>query len=148
MAIALLLSLVIGVTLIPLLCKYFAHHHAELSRTARAVERLTGWYRGKVRWILGHKAIYIGVMVALLATSGWLVTTVPNELMPPSERHQLQMAIELSPDSSPANTMAVAQQISKVLADEKLVPEISSHALTPRVCRAVPCEGRQARGGH
>ncbi|HEL3169026.1 efflux RND transporter permease subunit [Stenotrophomonas maltophilia] len=129
MAIALLLSLVIGVTLIPLLCKYFAHHHAELSRTARAVERLTGWYRGKVRWILGHKAIYIGVMVALLATSGWLFTTVPNELMPPSERHQLQMAIELSPDSSPANTMAVAHQISKVLADEKLVPEISSHAL-------------------
>jgi len=129
MAVALLMSLVIGVTLIPLLCKYFARHHHELSRTAQAVERLTGWYRGKVRWILGHKTLYIGAMVGLLATSGWLFTTVPSELMPPSERHQLQMAIELAPDASPARTMAVANEISTVLANTSLVPEIASHAL-------------------
>lgn len=129
MAIALLLSLVIGVTLIPLLCQRFAHHHAELSRTARAVESLTDWYRGKVRWILGHKALYIGAMVALLLAAVGLFSTVPSELMPASERRQLQMAIELAPDAGTTSTMAKAEEISRVLADRKELPEIASHAL-------------------
>ncbi len=129
MAIALLLSLVIGVTLIPLLCQRFAHHHAELSRTARAVESLTDWYRGKVRWILGHKALYIGAMVALLLAAVSLFSTVPSELMPASERRQLQMAIELAPDAGTTSTMAKAEEISRVLADRKELPEIASHAL-------------------
>lgn len=129
MAIALLLSLVIGVTLIPLLCQRFAHHHAELSRTARAVESLTDWYRGKVRWILGHKALYIGAMVALLLAAFCLFSTVPSELMPASERRQLQMAIELVPDTGTTSTMAKAEEISRVLANRKELPEIASHAL-------------------
>ncbi|MFT7772157.1 efflux RND transporter permease subunit [Roseateles sp.] len=129
MAIALLLSLVLAVTVTPLLCQRFAHHHAELSRTARAVEALTGWYRGKVRWVLGHKTVYIGSMVALLVAAGWLFGHVPSELMPASERRQLQMAIELAPDSSGNTTLATASRISAALADNKRFPEIQSQAV-------------------
>lgn len=129
MAIALLLSLLLAVTFTPLLCQRFAQHHAELSRTATAVEALTGWYRGKVRWVLGHKAAYIGAMVALLAASGWLLGTVPSELMPASERRQLQMGIELSPDASTAHTLRTAGEISRALADTKAFPEIASQAV-------------------
>lgn len=129
MAIALLLSLLLAVTFTPLLCQRFAHHHAELSRTAKAVEALTGWYRGKVRWVLGHKTVYIGAMVALLVASGWLFSTVPSELMPASERRQLQMAIELSPDASTAHTLKTAGEISRALADKKAFPEITSQAV-------------------
>lgn len=129
MAIALLLSLLLAVTFTPLLCQRFAHHHAELSRTAQAVEAITGWYRGKVRWILGHKTAYIGSMVLLLAGAGWLLAQVPSELMPASERRQLQMAIELSPDSSTRHTLARSAQISQALADRKAFPELASHAL-------------------
>lgn len=129
MAIALLLSLLLAVTVTPLLCQRFAHHHAELSRTARAVEALTGWYRGKVRWVLGHKALYIGSMVALLAVAGWLFGHVPSELMPASERRQLQMGIELAPDSSGNTTLATAGRISEALADKQRFPEIQSQAV-------------------
>ena len=129
MAIALLLSLLLAVTFTPLLCRRFAHHHAELSRVARAVESLTGWYRGKVRWVLGHKAAYIGTMIALLAAAGWLFTKVPSELMPASERRQLQMAIELSPDASTGHTLKKAAEISRALAEGKAFPEITSHAI-------------------
>jgi multidrug efflux pump len=129
MAIALLLSLLLAVTFTPLLCQRFAQHHAELSRTAKAVEALTGWYRGKVRWVLGHKAVYIGSMVALLVASGWLFSTVPSELMPASERRQLQMAIELSPDASTSHTLKTAGEISRALADKQAFPEITSQAV-------------------
>ncbi|MFG6456012.1 efflux RND transporter permease subunit [Roseateles sp. BYS96W] len=129
MAIALLLSLVLAVTVTPLLCQRFARHHAELSRTARAVESLTDWYRGKVRWVLRHKATYIGAMVALLGAAGWLFAHVPSELMPASERRQLQMGIELAPDSSGDATLATAGRISQALADASRFPEIQSHAI-------------------
>lgn len=129
MAIALLLSLLLAVTVTPLLCQRFAHHHAELSRTARAVEALTGWYRGKVRWVLGHKTLYIGTMVALLLGAGWLFAHVPSELMPASERRQLQMAIELAPDTSGNTTLATAQRISRALGDAKRFPELQSQAV-------------------
>lgn len=129
MAIALLLSLVLAVTVTPLLCQRFAHHHAQLSRTARAVEALTGWYRGKVRWVLGHKTLYIGSMVALLVAAGWLFGHVPSELMPASERRQLQMSIELAPDSSGNTTLLTASRISEALADAKRFPEIQSQAV-------------------
>lgn len=129
MAIALLLSLLLAVTFTPLLCQRFAHHHAELSRVAKAVESLTGWYRGKVRWVLGHKAAYVGTMLALLIGAGWLLGQVPSELMPASERRQLQMGIELSPDTSARHTLAQTAAISAALADQKVFPAISSHAL-------------------
>lgn len=129
MAIALLLSLALAVTFTPLLCQRFARHHGELSRTAHAVESLTGWYRGKVRWVLGHKALYIGSMATLLAGAGWLFSTVPSELMPPSERRQLQMAIELSPDAGTAHTLQTAGAIGRALADRQTFPEIASQAV-------------------
>jgi multidrug efflux pump subunit AcrB len=129
MAIALLLSLVLAVTVTPLLCQRFAHHHAELSRTARAVESLTTWYRGKVRWVLAHKALYVGTMVALLVGAGWLFAHVPSELMPASERRQLQMAIELSPDASTRQTLDTTSAISRALADKEAFPGIASAAV-------------------
>ncbi len=129
MAIALLLSLLLAVTVTPLLCRRFAVHHAELSRTARAVEALTGWYRGKVRWVLGHKTAYITAMLALLAAATWIFGHVPSELMPASERRQLQMSIELAPDSSGTLTLTTAGQISRALNDRQRFPELQSQAV-------------------
>jgi len=129
MAIALLLSLLLAMTVTPLLCQRFARHHVELSRTARVVEALTNWYRGRVRWVLRHKALYVGSMVVLLGLAGWLFTQVPSELMPASERKQLQMSIELSPDASRAKTLAMSDEISRALSDKQAFPELASHAL-------------------
>ncbi|WCM93895.1 efflux RND transporter permease subunit [Acidovorax sp. NCPPB 2350] len=129
MAIALLLSLMLAVTVTPLLCQRFAQHHAQLSRTARAVEALTGWYRGRVRWVLRHRALYVGAMVALLGAAGWLFGHVPSELMPASERRQLQMSIELAPGSGTAHTLDKAAAISRALADRAAFPELASHAV-------------------
>lgn len=129
MAIALILSLFLAVTVTPLLCQRFALPHTHLSRTARAVEAITGWYRGRVRWVLRHKALYVGTMVGLLVLAGFLLTQVPSELMPASERKQLQMSIELPPDASTGQTLATSGEISRALSDAQAFPEIVSHAV-------------------
>jgi multidrug efflux pump len=129
MAIALMLSLLLAVTVIPLLSQHFAQHHTQLSRSAQAVEALTGWYRGRVRWVLSHKALYVGAMVGLLALAGLLFSQVPSELMPASARQQLQMNIELPPDASTTETLARAGEISQALADHNVFPELASHAI-------------------
>lgn len=129
MAIALLLSLLLAVTVTPLLCQRFARHHAELSRTARAVESIIGWYRGKVRWVLAHRKLYIGAMVALLLAAGGLLAHVPSELMPASERRQLQMDIELAPDAGTAQTLRRAQAVGLALTDREAFPALSSSAV-------------------
>ena len=49
--------------------------------------------------------------------------------MPASERRQLQMAIELSPDASTTQTLKTAGDISRALADTKAFPEITSQAV-------------------
>ena len=86
MAIALLLSLMLAVTVTPLLCQRFAQQHHEKNAIARAVDAITDWYRGRVRWVLRHRSLYIGCMIALLGVAGWLLNQVPTELMPASER--------------------------------------------------------------
>lgn len=129
MAVALLLSLLLAVTVTPLLCQRFARHHGQISFAARKVEALTGWYRGKVRWVLRNKALYVGSMAGLLLLAGWVFTQVPSELMPASERKQLQMSIELPPDASPAQTLAKVDEISRALADRDAFAAIASHAV-------------------
>ncbi|RUR71255.1 efflux RND transporter permease subunit [Variovorax guangxiensis] len=129
MAIALMLSLMLAVTVTPLLSQRFAQHHAELSRTARAVEALTGWYRVRVRWVLRHRALYVSTMVLLLCGAGWLFGQIPSELMPASERRQLQMSIELAPGTSTAHTLDKVAAVSKTLADRAAFPELASHAV-------------------
>src|SRR5450830_1926496 len=129
MAIALLLSLLLAVTVTPLLCQRFAQHHTELSRTAKAVESVNAWYRGKVRWVLAHNKLYIGAMVTLLLAAGWLLAHVPSELMPASERRQLQMGIELAPDAGTAQTLRQAQAVGQALSDRSAFPALSSSAV-------------------
>lgn len=129
MTVTLLVSLLLAVTFTPLLCQWFAHAHPELSRAARAVDALTDWYRSKVRWVLRHRWAYIGTMAALLAGAAWLFTTVPTELMPASERRQIQMAVELAPDASTRQTLQTAADISRALADRQALPQIENHVI-------------------
>ena len=129
MAISLLLSLLLAVSFTPLLCRRFARQHTQVGRIGIAVQSLTGWYRQKVRWVLNHKAIFIGAMITLLVGSGFLLSRVPSELMPASERRQLQMAIELPPGASTAAMMRKASEVSQFLTDKRVFPAIANHAV-------------------
>jgi multidrug efflux pump len=128
LAIALLLSLVLAVTVTALLCRMFAKHHAELGWVPRQVDKVQGWYRGKVRWVLAHRGVYVAAMGALLVGALGLMSHLPSELLPPSERRQLQMTVELQPDTHIGHTVKLTAAMSRLIADRKLFPQIEGHA--------------------
>jgi multidrug efflux pump subunit AcrB len=68
-------------------------------------------------------------MLGLLVVAIGLFAVVPSELMPPSERRQLQMAVELPPDNAAGQTVREAEALSRLLSDRERLPEIASHAL-------------------
>ncbi|MDH0865632.1 efflux RND transporter permease subunit [Mitsuaria sp. GD03876] len=154
LAIALLGSWLLCLTVTPLLCFYFlkASHHAASATAvpggadaqaqahahsdARADEEaMTGnanearfyrAYRRVIHAVLDHKLIFFGSMAALLALALLLLSTVPAGFLPKSDRPQYQISIELQPGSDSRLTLATVQEISRWLSDKKINPEVTT----------------------
>lgn len=127
LAITLLLSLVFALTVMPLLAMRYIKadaHRDEDNGFLGKIKRFYGRFVGK---ILAHPIAVTCAMVCLLATSFVLIQFIPQELLAPSQRKQLQMPIELSPAASAEQTMATAKRISAVLNDRNLFPDVTSH---------------------
>ncbi|OWQ84780.1 acriflavin resistance protein [Roseateles aquatilis] len=148
LAIALLGSWLLCLTVTPLLCFYFlnASHHTSKSAavpgghitghsTGHSTEDSTGvnsearfyrTYRRVIHAVLNHKLIFFGTMAALLALALALLSTVPAGFLPKSDRPQYQVSIELQPGSDSRITLEKVQQISRWLSDKKINPEVTT----------------------
>lgn len=114
LAITLLLSLFVALTVMPVLSVDFAGeavHDDEHGRMAR-VRR---WYAEQVRAALQRPKTVVTAMFVLLAASIVGYSLMPSQLLSPSDRRQLQMPIELAPGTSSASTSALAQSLSQRL---------------------------------
>jgi multidrug efflux pump subunit AcrB len=114
LAITLLLSLFVALTVMPVLSVDFAGeavHDDEHGRMAR-VRR---WYAEQVRAALQRPKTVVTAMFVLLAASIVGYSLMPGQLLSPSGRRQLQMPIELAPGTSSASTSALAQSLSQRL---------------------------------
>lgn len=115
LAITLLLSLGIALTLMPVLSVAYAgaaRHDEEQGRMAR----LRRWYAQRVRSALQRPKTVLAAMAVLLVVSFLGYSMLPAELLSASARRQLQVPIELAPGSAAAETLAVAQSLSQRLA--------------------------------
>lgn len=128
-AITLLLSLFLALTLTPLLAKLqagkgVAHHGGEAF-----IARLRSWYVGKVSWVLKRPLAVTGCMAGLFVLSVTTFGLLPQELLASSERAQIQIPIELDPGTAARQSYALAAQVSKALADRKRFPELTDNAV-------------------
>lgn len=124
MAVTLLLSLVIGLTVIPLLARQFTGAHQE--HGARdPIEKLRRWYGRMVRHLVRRPLVVIAAMVTLLGVSLVGYVSLPVELLAPSERKQLQLPMELEPGTTPARTAAIARAVTARLADRRRFPDVT-----------------------
>lgn len=134
LAIALLGSWLLCLTVTPLLCYYFlkASHHAAHdaaggSKTgAKPEARFYRVYRRVIHAVLDHKLVFFGTMAGLLALALLLLSTVPAGFLPKSDRPQYQVSIELQPGSDSRTTLARVQDISRWLSDKKINPEVTT----------------------
>lgn len=130
LAVTLLLSLFLALTITPLMAMRFAGaHDAEAEAHDDWLAKVRRWYAGKVRFIVTRPGIVVGAMIGLLALAMGLFATIPPELLSASARPQLQIPIELAPGASTRATEALARRISTTLADRKAFPEITSNVI-------------------
>ncbi len=85
-AITLLSSWFLSLTLIPMLCYYFLKPKVTVQKFDNLFYR---GYRGLLVWSLKHRAVFCAVTVALFAASLWGFKHVPTIFFPPNEREML-----------------------------------------------------------
>ncbi|MBV6659746.1 efflux RND transporter permease subunit [Pseudomonas yamanorum] len=128
LAITLLGSWLLSVTVTPLLCFYFTRQPSPGESSVHAHGYDSLFYRGYRRVIetlLKHPLVFIGSMLVLLAGAVVALTHIPYDFLPKSDRMQFQIPMMLEPGSSSRVTLHTVRDISRWLShDEDVVDSI------------------------
>ena len=132
---ALLCSLIIATTVVPLLCSRFLPDVASRSRrrglggwlyqkTGDFQERLSDRYGAVISWSLDHRLIVVACATALFAGSLYLAPLIGVELEPEVDEGQIRVNLDLEPGTRAQVTDAVVQRVVQVVREN--VPEIKN----------------------
>jgi HAE1 family hydrophobic/amphiphilic exporter-1 len=136
-AFALISSLIIALTVIPVLCsKYLrieepdATRHPRLSKivhtTTEALNQLDAEYQSVIHWALSHRKTVAWGTGAVFAGSLLLIPLVGFELMPESDEGEVRVNVELPSGTTVETTAALSEEIEQILLRE--IPE-TAHML-------------------
>ncbi|MFO0569781.1 MAG: efflux RND transporter permease subunit [Polyangiaceae bacterium] len=117
-SVAVAVSMLVSFTLTPMLSSRFlgAGHGQRRNVIFRAIERVLDWadqtYGRIVRWALAHRLVTLGLATLALLSSFVLVSRVKAEFLPPEDRAQFELQVELPTGSSLSATSKVAEAIA------------------------------------
>jgi len=120
----LLISWFVATMLIPVVAQWFIKkpptEKIEEEKSSRVMDVMSAlWDR-----VIKSPKMFLGGATACLIASLWVANAIPEAFFPPSERSQLQIALQL-PASTPADrTAEVTQAVTQWLTDEDRYPEI------------------------
>ena len=144
-AIALGMSLLVAMTVTPLLCRQLLAGERYLrrrERDSRLVKRLSVTYYGTLTWTLGHKRVVLGTTAALLAVAVGLFATAGQSFLPDFN----EGSAVVSAVTQPGVSLEVSDRIGRMVEEELLrVPEVTGTAR--RTGRGDLDEHSQAAGG-
>ncbi len=136
--ITLLTSWVLAMTVTPLLCHRFIRERPRNDKstaprqTASLSDRLFSWlnqlYETMLRWILRHRALFLGCIGALWILAGVGMGFVPQKFFPDSDRAQLIATIDLPADASSRTTDAAVRAMMRMLRESEDFPHIVNYA--------------------
>ncbi len=115
LAVAILISLAISLTLTPMMCAYMLRPKSEMAHTGfRArmggwVDGLLAWYERSLRVVLRHQGLTLIVALATLAATALLYVMVPKGFFPQQDTGLIQ-AISQAPATVSFGAMAARQQ--------------------------------------
>jgi len=123
-------SLLVALTLVPLLCSRFLSLESEsrrirlLSNLSRAVglcmEKLDDFYQNVLNWALDHRKLVVLIIVVLFIMSiaiVWPLKLVGTEFIPDMDQGQIYLTVETSPGTSLEFTEKAIQQIENIIMD-------------------------------
>jgi HAE1 family hydrophobic/amphiphilic exporter-1 len=137
-AFALLSSLIVALTIIPVLCSRYlriaepdARRHPTLQKIVHRSGEMLDWldleYQKAIHWALAHRRTVAYGTVALLAGSLLLSPMIGFELMPETDEGEVRVSLELPAGTRVETTAAVSEEIEALVLRE--VPE-TEHVLT------------------
>lgn len=137
-AITLLASWLLSITVTPLLCVRFlsdaspdASPHAspdgDDSHGGRGGGRMQAVYARLLSTVLRRRAVFLVAIGLLFVVSLVGLARVPSGLLPPSARAQFVVKLELPAGTNERETLRVVERLGRWLADEQVHPEVTSN---------------------
>src|SRR5664280_2597556 len=132
LAVAILISAVISLTLTPMMCAKMLRPHSEEQKSrfylasGRFFDRVTAGYAKMLDWVLEHQGATLLVAITSLALTVLLYIVVPKGFFPIQDTGVIQ-GISEAPQTISFTAMAERQQaLGKVLLEDPAVESISS----------------------
>jgi multidrug efflux pump len=129
LAVTILISAIVSLTLVPMMCARLLHHRpaSQRSRFDLAAQRGFDWiirhYDAALQVVLNHQFLTLMVAIATLVFTGWLYVVLPKGFFPTQDTGLIQ-AISVAPDAISFGAMSQRQQ---ALADAILKdPDVTS----------------------
>ncbi|MGX1900023.1 HAE1 family hydrophobic/amphiphilic exporter-1 [Thermolongibacillus altinsuensis] len=119
---ALLMSLVVSVTIVPILAK-FSFKKVPPEEKEGALQR---WYGKTIEWALNHKSLILVLSVVLLFASLAIVPKLGFTFIPNEEQKTLIAAVELPSSTSLEKTNDVSLKIENMFADLEEIKEVTA----------------------
>jgi len=134
LAVAILISLVVSLTLTPMMCARLLKREPEPSEQSRFYRASGAWidwlieaYGNKLRWVLKHQPLTLLVAIATLGLTVYLYLIVPKGFFPVQDTGVIQ-AISEAPQSISFAAMSERQQaLAKVILEDPDVASLSSY---------------------
>jgi len=118
-SITLMCSWILSLTVIPLLCVHFLK-----SNTKSAAKNFNAgfypYYRAVLLWLLKHRILTLGVVIALFWGSLQALSMIPNIFFPPSDRPYFKISIELPTGTAIEETERVVADIEHYMQSLKV----------------------------
>lgn len=128
---SLAVSLVVALTLIPLLASRLGHIETDLtsnSLMSRLGKKIGGWlenmhnsYEKQLTWSLNHRKLVLAVTVALFVISVGILVTRGGEFLPEGDDAFLSITVDRTPGVSLAEMEKTVTEVNNIIRDE--VPE-------------------------
>lgn len=124
--ISLFMSLVVAMTLTPLLCKLLLSNETYLNRREKdswLASWLVNGYRHALTWTFGHKRPVLATTLALLVVAVAMLFTMGRDFLPPFNEGSLTIAAVAKPGISLEESNKLGQMLEKELLE---IPEVTS----------------------
>ncbi|MCC8146818.1 MAG: CusA/CzcA family heavy metal efflux RND transporter, partial [Bacteroidales bacterium] len=126
--VSLFMSLIVAMTLTPLLCKLLLSDEKYLEKNKKEswlTSHLTRWYQRSLEWALGHKKSILVSAIALFIVSLVLFATMGSAFLPEFN----EGALTISAVSKPGVSLEESDRLGKWMEEELLsIPEVKTTA--------------------
>lgn len=117
-SITLISSWIFSLTIIPMLCMSFLKVEPKAENYSTPLFNL---YRLFLNWVLNHRVISLGFIVALFFSSLLLFKFIPNVFFPPSDRSYFTVELEMPLATEIAKTESIVQDFEQYIKTDLMI---------------------------